>query len=83
MEMRELWDIFCCTARADLRERETSRPLLGAQSPLQTDGTTERTSFVPYLFSSYTDANICSLTLSLNRAQKQEDLTKILFAIFE
>lgn len=35
-------------------ERETSRPLLGAQSPLQTDGTTERTSFVPLrIFLSY------------------------------
>lgn len=64
-------------------ERETSGPLLGAQSPLQTDGTTERTTFVPYVFSSLMDANICSMSFPLRSAWKQEDLTEILFAIFE
>lgn len=52
-------------------------------SPLQTDGTTEKTSFDLYVFSSLMDVNICSMSLPLHRAEMQEDLTEILCAKFE
>lgn len=56
---------------------------MGAVSPLQTDGTTEKTSFDLYVFSSLMDVNICSMSLPLHRAEMQEDLTEILCAKFE
>lgn len=65
-----------CVAQQELtRERGNSKPLLGAQSPLQTDGTTEETSFVPNVFASLMDANICSMSCFSQRASTQEDLT--------